>query len=430
MEENRIGFLYLRLVRRWLEGLWLNLFPRGLMRSRWLPLAAIALLVLGPLTGWQMHRMGQFRKLKREIRTELQPGAVDDGDSSKPGGMDPVRLVRTPVPGGQSPEFVSATLLPGLGMSVLQITANLPGRGEVPLLAAPTVEELVDETTGPPKGFNDDFGAIELPWGGELMGATNPIETSVTANWHGKSMEETTTGSAQLGVAEGGLLRNAGAAQVAQSALPDGMQASALFRAVTTEERWPSRTDVLVSAQLSGRVLELRVTAKNAGTEAEPIGIGWHPRFALAGGTREQVELLLPAGQVMEIGDAAEGVPTGKTVTAGGTVQRFQAHPASLDGGGVETTLVTRPGAPVQLELRNPHAGYGLRLTALSPNVRAVRISAPGGADYVSLGLQTNLDDPFGKEWASPEGGGMVNLSPGETIEWGVRMEIFAVPAP
>jgi hypothetical protein len=82
------------------------------------------------------------------------------------------------------------------------------------------------------------------------------------------------------------------------------------------------------------------------------------------------------------------------------------------------------------LELRNPHAGYGLRLTALSPNVRAVRISAPGGADYVSLGLQTNLDDPFGKEWASPEGGGMVNLAPGETMEWGVRMEIFAVAAP
>jgi hypothetical protein len=38
------------------------------------------------------------------------------------------------------PEFLSVTLLPGRGMNVLQITAYIPGKGEVNLLASPSIE--------------------------------------------------------------------------------------------------------------------------------------------------------------------------------------------------------------------------------------------------------------------------------------------------
>ena len=46
---------------------------------------------------------------------------------------------RSQIGGGSRPEFLSATLLPGRGMNVLQITAYLPHKGEVSLLASPTL---------------------------------------------------------------------------------------------------------------------------------------------------------------------------------------------------------------------------------------------------------------------------------------------------
>jgi len=42
--------------------------------------------------------------------------------------------------GGTMPEFLSVTMLPGRGMNVLQIKAYIPGKGEVNLLASPSVE--------------------------------------------------------------------------------------------------------------------------------------------------------------------------------------------------------------------------------------------------------------------------------------------------
>ncbi len=49
---------------------------------------------------------------------------------------------------------------------------------------------------------------------------------------------------------------------------------------------------------------------------------------------------------------------------------------------------------------------------------------APAGANYVSLGMQTNYDDALGKEW---NGDGIVTLAPGQSLEWKVRLEIFAI---
>jgi hypothetical protein len=45
----------------------------------------------------------------------------------------------------------------------------------------------------------------------------------------------------------------------------------------------------------------------------------------------------------------------------------------------------------------------------------------------VSIGPNTNFDDPFGPEWASPEGAGMVILAPGATFQWKVRVEISLI---
>src|ERR1700761_4458734 len=71
------------------------------------------------------------------------------------GGMDVVHLRRAATSHGKKPEFLSVTLLPGRGMNVFQITAEIPGRGETPVLKSPSVEEAASLLTGPGKD----------PWG-------------------------------------------------------------------------------------------------------------------------------------------------------------------------------------------------------------------------------------------------------------------------
>jgi hypothetical protein len=76
-------------------------------------------------------------------------------------------------------------------------------------------------------------------------------------------------------------------------------------------------------------------------------------------------------------------------------------------------------------EIRDPESQFGIRMTAVSDNMRELRLNSPGGSNYVSLGMQTNLDDPFGKEWAS--GDTIDTLMPGQTAEWKLRLEIFSI---
>ena len=265
-------------VRHWLRrmgDLWVSMFPRGLSRSPWLPVIVISILILGPGFAWHLHRHGRFSTLKREIRTQINSASPTDVDAGRPGGQDAIVLSRKQSIGSDGPEFLSATLLPGLGMTVLQITANVPGRGETPLLAAPSVQAVSAGAVEPPNGFMDDRGAIEVPWGGTFMGAATPLGTSVIANWRGHSIEESTEGSTQPEAAEGGTLLVESSDSTTKEATADGMQATALFRKMNTDDRWPSKTDVKVSADLEARTIDLVVTAKNTGDHEEPMGIGW-----------------------------------------------------------------------------------------------------------------------------------------------------------
>ncbi len=58
-----------------------------------------------------------------------------------------------------------------------------------------------------------------------------------------------------------------------------GATATASFHATDFAAHWLSKTDVTVTAELRSADLDLTVTAKNVGEEAEPMGIGWQPRF-------------------------------------------------------------------------------------------------------------------------------------------------------
>lgn len=428
MEEHRIGAMYWNLFKRWVAGGWEKLFPRGMRRSNALPVLGIVLAIGIPGLGYYLHTRGRFHALKNEIKGDAGDAATA---GPRPGGLDPVVLTRAQTPGGNLPEFRSVTLLPGLGMDVLQITANLPDGREVALLAGPSVEAMANNASGARTGQSDTHGAIEVPWSGLLTGLLSPVGTSLRTTWKGRTIEAPTTLQGR-GVAYGGMLSGMAADDTQTPGRMEGPAAVAQFRGTSFNERWLSKTDVTVAIGLGARAVELTITAKNVGDQPEPIGIGWHPRFAISSGDRAGAEVRLPSGEMLEVLDKAKGVPSGKIVAAEASLARFQARvPAALGEGPAEEAVVnpkaglldTGPAA----EIRDAASGLGLRMTAMSANVRELRVSSPAGAGYVGLGMQTNFDDPLGKEWGGVEGAAIMTLPPGQTVEWKVRLEIFSV---
>jgi hypothetical protein len=428
LEEERIGVMYLNLWKRQLGRVWASTFPRGFWRSPLLPVAVLAAVIVTPTIVWVLHRQGRFQRVKLHLRTEIQ--GQNYSNAGKPGGVDPIVLSRTASNGG-GPEFLSTTLLPGLGMSVLQITAYLPGRGESPLLAAPTMDAIVQGTVGPPSGVNDDHGALELPWGGVLMGGPTPVGTSITVNWQDRTLEIPTNAGEPFGTAEGGLLTTQTPDESHSSPGPGIASTTAYFKNLTFDEHWLSKTDVAVSAAMDAKSIVLNVQAKNTGDGPEPMGVGWHPRFLVVRGPREHVEIKLPGGELMGVADGRK--PTGKSAPSS-SADRFEGQPAQLGALSLDDTLGNLKSSPgssgASVEMLDREAGFGLRMTSSSPSINSVRVTSPRDSGYVSIGMQTNMDDPFGKEWAGADGvdhSGIVILQPGESLVWKVRLEIFPV---
>ena len=78
-------------------------------------------------------------------------------------------------------------------------------------------------------------------------------------------------------------------------------------------------------------------------------------------------------------------------------------------------------------ELRDPENDYGLRITAMTSNIKAIRVYAPLDGSYISIEPQTNYDDPIGHQWARDEDTGMVVLQPGQSMQWQIRLQIFSL---
>jgi galactose mutarotase-like enzyme len=234
------------------------------------------------------------------------------------------------------------------------------------------------------------------------------------------------------GVARDGLMLTDAADSVETTALPDGGQAQAVFHVKDFGAHWPSKTDMTVTVLLGSQWIEMTVMARNMGDVAEPVGIGWHPRFAIFDGNREQLRLHLPAEKREEVGDRASGLPTGVLLPVSGTAYDFTMHGGAalgkmdLDDSFTALHRELLDNAAIA-ELSDPTNDYGLRLTAMSPTIKAIRVDAPADADYVSIGPQFNLDDPLGREWGKNDDTGMVVLEPGQSTQWKVRLELFSL---
>jgi galactose mutarotase-like enzyme len=212
----------------------------------------------------------------------------------------------------------------------------------------------------------------------------------------------------------GGLFLNHGATSTSTHVMPDGGEAQATFDAGDFGGHWVSRTEITTSVQLSSRALEIKIVARNTGDVAEPMGIGWHPRFAILSGDRGQATLRMP-NKLLPI----TNTPYDFTARSG-----RQLGELNLDDSFVHLQPALLDNGPIA-ELRDPRSNYGLRITPITPTIKAMRVYAPARDKFVSIEPQFNYDDPFGSEWPKGEDTGMVVLQPGRSVQWQVRLEIF-----
>lgn len=372
---------------------------------------------------------GHVARLKAELQGR---SGVPEVATPKPGGQEAVVLERSQVLESDTPEFQSATILPGRGMEVLQITAYLPGKGKVNLLAAPTVEEIAQLNGEAAERLTG--GELELPWAGGLHGSLTPDGRSLNTSWRGQALNIPVAWIEQPagGVAWGGLLRARKADTIRSDVMPDGGQVEAIYDVGNFDGHWPSKLDVTASMLMSGHDLEMKVVARNAGTVALPIGMGWRPRFAILSGNRNDLNLRLPSQTRIEVKDRESGVPTGKLLSVSGTSYDFSAVKGAglgtlnLDDSFVHLQTSFLDNGPA-VELRDTANNFGLRITAMTPAIRVIRVVAPATGGYVSIAPQFNYDDPFGKEWGKQEETGMVEVKPGDSVQWRIRLEIFAL---
>jgi galactose mutarotase-like enzyme len=222
-----------------------------------------------------------------------------------------------------------------------------------------------------------------------------------------------------------GLLLRHGTDSMQTQLLPDGQSVAAVFGPSSFAGDWPSSLQVTVQVELEAHELDLTMTARNEGSQSMPVGFGWRPKFSLPGGSSSSALLTIPSTTVAET-DPTTALPTGRTVSVAHTELDFSSpdgtHLGANDVDETYANLLGSPGGPTA-ELRDPADDLRLRLVALTPNITNLHVIAPQDNSWVSIGPNTNLDDPLGPEWAQ-HSSGLTTLAPGESMQWKVRLEI------
>ncbi len=370
-----------------------------------------------------------------------QPQPLLTDQSMQIGGEDVVMLRRSQTVDSATPQFVSATVLPGRGFNLFQVTANLPGKGELPLFASPGLPEAANKLKG---GSDDPNGILSFSFGGaflvpypnRILGKLTPDGKGVEATWHGKTVILPADWSGKNPGARKhaihGLILDQKVENIQRKDSADGQSVSGILHAGDFGGRWFSSTDLQFQIDLLGDSLTATITAKNVGTAPEPMAIGWHPYFAIPSGDRTQARLQIPAAKYAVVNNYDDTFPTGQLKPVAGTPYDFNAPGGKALGQQFlddNFSTLTRTNGAVPVELTDPASKYGIRIEGLSPEIKTIQVYAPPSKQLVAIEPQFNLADPFGGEWHGMDTG-MVTLQPGQSVTWKVRLQLFVPPPP
>lgn len=356
------------------------------------------------------------------------------------GGQKAIELRRLESGVGAKPEFLSVTALPGRGMNIFQVTAYLPGRGEVGLLASPSLDEAAKTMNGGSDDLdgNASFsggGAFLFPFANRLLGTVTvdraTDEHYVTAIWHGRSISVSANWHGKdpnaRWVAMHGDMLAAKAQNLEIKSSTDSSMAIATY-VLHSNGHWFSDNKVTVRVELNRDTITLTVTATNIGQQPEPVGIGWHPYFQLPSGVRANGRLHLPSDTRAEVNNYDDVFPTGQLLSVIGTAYDFNPlQGAPLPDAVVDDSFINpkRDGkGNVVSEISDLADNYGMRVTAMSPRIRAIQVYSPVNKSFIALEPQFNYADPFGVEWGDTDTG-MATLAPGDSATWKVQLQLF-----
>ena len=352
------------------------------------------------------------------------------------GGENVVTLSRKATLNGSKPEFLSVTLLPGRGMNMFQVTAAIPGKGEIPLLHSPSVSDAAKLLTGTGRdqsgGMSFSFGgAFLIPYPNRILGERSSDGKSVVTHWHGKTLAlPANLPSKNPGgpvVAIHGLITKSKVEDVQTQTTADGQTVTGVIHAGDFGGHWLSDTDLNMTVALTGDAVETTITAKNIGKEPEPMAIGWHPYFQIPSGHRAQARLHMPAAVMATVNNYGDVFPTGQLKPVKGTDYDFNAADGvALDDHFLDDSFAhfQRTGGAIEVRVTDPDSAYGLKVLAVSPEIKTVQAYSPKNATFVAIEPQFNFVDPFGKEWKGMDTG-MVTLRPGQSVTWKVKLELF-----
>jgi aldose 1-epimerase len=355
------------------------------------------------------------------------------------GGEPVVKITRPATSNGQQMEFLSATVLPGRGMNVFQITANVPGKGEIPILWSPTLEEAAAKLNGGPDDFNGNAsfsfgGAFLVPYPNRIVGPLSADGTTVTTKWHGKTITlpanwHSSADPTKDKHAMHGLILASQAQDVQTQSIPDGQSITSVIHAGDFGGHWLSQTDLSFVISLTGPAVDCTIVAKNVGKDPEPMAIGWHPYFVVPSGDRKQALLHVPATKVAEINNYEDVFPTGDLMAVKGKKYDFtDPKGKALDDIMLDDnwSSLQRTNGAVDVTFADPASNYGVHILGLSPEIRTIQVYAPidPAKQFAAIEEQFNFGDPFGKEWGSMNTG-MVTLEPGKSVAWHVRLGLF-----
>jgi galactose mutarotase-like enzyme len=352
------------------------------------------------------------------------------------GSLAPVTLKRAATSNGAKPEFLSLTFLPGLGMNVFQITANIPRKGEISILTSPSLEELASRLSGKSGGMGAGFGtAFLIPYPNRIFGELSADGTTLTTEWHGhtlalpanpRSRNPAASVSAKGVVMHGLIFKDQGQDLHTESTV-DGQTATAVIHAGNFGGHWPSDTDLHFTFTLTGDAVDEKITATNIGHEDEPMAIGAHPYFAIPSEDRAQARLHIPAERIAGITSYEEEMPTGELKPVSGTLYDYRAvEGVPLDNHALDDNFshLLRTHGAVEVKLIDPEAHYGIDVEGVSPTIKTVQVYSPQGKNFVAIEDQFNFVDPFGKEWKGMDTG-MVTLHPGQSTTWEIRLRLL-----
>jgi aldose 1-epimerase len=356
-------------------------------------------------------------------------------------GQDVVTLQRKATQNGAAPEFLSATVIPGRGMDLLQITANLPGKGTTNVLFAPPLSEVQTKLSGSDpadKNGNGSFaygGAFLVPYPNRIRGKLSDDKQSIITSWHGKPLTLPANFSGKKPGAElhsiHGLILTSKTDDVKVADSADGQTVTGTIHAGDFGGHWLSKTDLDFTIELAGKDVTATITAKNVGDQEEPMSIGWHPYFAIPSGDRTQARLQIPAAMMALVNNYDDVFPTGKLLPVKGTKYDFNEG-KPLDNMFLDDNFskLTRTDGAVDVQLTDPAANYGMHVLGESPEIKTVQVYAPTdpGKNFVAIEEQFNFGDPFGKQWHGTDTG-MITLKPGSSVTWKVKLELFTPPA-